>query len=657
MKAAKELREKLIALNDAYRKGEPQVSDLEYDHLVERLRELDPNDPFFKRGIVEEADSRMEKLPLPMFSLEKVKTLKGLRSWLQKMFEAGCRGVVATPKFDGISLLVQEDDEFYKAWTRGNGVEGQRSDSHFHIMGNVKPKSKSPFRYTWGEAIIKKVKFQHLRDEHEGFTYKNARNMVAGLFNSPIGYQSPFMPDVDFVRYGSDLKDDKSNVLWLLNSEFDNSSKFSTFYLEEILELNDEELNEFLDLELHDTFDKEYRIDGIVLEVDEYAVRERLGRLPNGNPAYAIAFKREEWCDTYQTRVLEIEVGIGKSGTMNPVIVVEPVEMEGATVSRVTGYNAAYLVDNHICEGAVIEITRSGDVIPKHLKTLEWNESEYERMMDEIVICPYCQQLMKWDENKVNLICPSEKCRGRVISELVYFFKTMGCEEFSEPTIRKMYDEGWETVVSIFEASLQQLQDLLGKSVGKTVFEQIGKILTDGAPAARYLTALNVFEGKIAEKTCQKIFDSISKSDSFKIWLGELNLADNQLCFERNIEKLVKIDGVGETTAVAFLRGCQKYIDVYRKELEFLPITYVQTPKVETPQGVDRMHVCMTGFRSKELEQALTSKGHVVLSGVTKECTVLVVNDLNSTSSKMEKAKKLGIRIVKREDFENEVLV
>ena len=103
------LRAELVALNKAYREGNPQISDVDYDHMVETLRVNSPEDEFFKKGIVEEATDRMEPLPVPMYSLEKIKTIKDFRKWLQKMFAAGCKEIVATPKFDGISLVVDEE--------------------------------------------------------------------------------------------------------------------------------------------------------------------------------------------------------------------------------------------------------------------------------------------------------------------------------------------------------------------------------------------------------------------------------------------------------------------------------------------------------------------------------------------------------------------
>ena len=300
--SCEELRNQLLAANAAYRSGESIMSDVEYDALVEKLRKLDPSDIFFNKGIVEAADDRMEELPVPMYSLEKIKEIKPLRKWLKKMLDAGACEVVAMPKFDGISLLTYDMDGD-QAWTRGDGIEGQRSDAHFTRMNNGKPKGYFCNVHTWGEAICKKTTFAHLKDELN-VAYKNARNMVAGVFNSSDGFKNPVITYIDFVRYGIDEPIDKDDQLRVLRNRYQNVTPSRTYLIEELLELDDADLNDLIDLELHDEFDAEYKIDGIVLEINEWAVKQQLGRLPNGNPAYSVAFKREEWCDTYQTKVI-----------------------------------------------------------------------------------------------------------------------------------------------------------------------------------------------------------------------------------------------------------------------------------------------------------------------------------------------------------------
>lgn len=648
-----ELRNELYRLNDLYRKGTPEVSDTEYDALVEYLRKQNPEDEFFTKGIVEKATDRMEPLPLPMYSLEKVKTYKELKKWLKKMYDLGARNICITPKFDGISLLVNEQIE--QAWTRGDGVEGQRSDVHYHSLADndhCDLEFSKPY-YTWGEAIFRREDFIAVKEN--GAEYKNARNAVAGLFNSPEG-ANPLLQYVSYVRYGSDLKMSKMEQLATMKQQGFTVAPNFGMYIDEILDTveNPEDDEEYTDADMEKEFDawfedwnRTWNCDGLVFEVDEYDIREKLGRLPNGNPAYAVAFKKPEWVPGYLTTVKDIEANISKDGVWCPVIVVEPVEMDGATVERVTGYNAQYIVDNHIYPGAEIEITRSGQVIPKHIRTVSWSTPAFNRwFMEEGMFCPSCGESMLYDENCVNLVCPNEHCEQRVISQIVYFFKTLGVEGFSEPTIRTLYKEGYDTLDKVLGATIPALQRIFGQVRGMNVFTAISKSIAEEQPLSRIMTALNCFRGVIAESVAEKIISEIGDP---RPYFASRTLEQAEL-------ELSRIGGVGEQSINAFCDGCKRYDDYRRNNPEF-PYTVTITAKKEPVQAAEnQLVVCMTGFRDKELEKRLEEQGHRVVNGVTRDCNVLVVADPNSQSSKSQKAREKGIRIVDRETFTKEIM-
>ena len=641
-KKISELREQIKAYNDAYRKGQPIISDAEYDSLIEKLKEVSPNDELFEKGVIEDANERMEILPLLMYSLDKVKSIKALRGWLEKVYKAGARNIVITPKYDGISLLADEFEN--KAWTRGDGVEGQRCSLHYKVMNNGRGDDAKKIEYTWGEAIIRKSIFTELQEDKD-FSYKNARNMVAGLFNSSEGYNSKYMPYVRFVRYGCEIPENKSVQLDFLAKYFYNVTPYEFILIEILLDEPDNELEKLFD-ELHDKWCDAYKIDGLVLDVNEYEIREKMGRLPNLNPAYTIAYKRDTWCDAYITTVKHIEWGVSKDGVLNPVIVCEPVQMEGVTVSRVTGYNAAYIIENHICSGAIIEITRSGDVIPKHLKTIAYNRDGYVKEMENLALCPSCGCGVKWGDNHVNLICTNPCCKERNISEIVYFWRTLGCEGFDEPIIRKLYENGCRELKNFYIFGTKNFYSrVLGSKKGEAVLNEIMRIRGVGLPLAKVMTAYNIFNGKLAEKTCQYILDNLPDEKILDIEFGAYKVVD------LTVEQLTSISGIGETTAIIFLNGLRNFINRMG-----IKVSYVRTPQVKLEEGVEKLYVCMTGFRDKALEKAFTDKGHEIVAGVTKKCNLLVVKDKNSTSSKMQKAQKEGIRIVTIQEA-NEILL
>ena len=128
----KVLEGKIREYNNAYRRGEPEITDLEFDALVEQLYEINPNADWFKKGVNDEVSGRKEKLPIPMYSLEKVKTYDEIVRWVKSCGLKDEDRLIITPKFDGISLCVDEYNK--KAWTRGDGEVGQNCTSHFEQM-------------------------------------------------------------------------------------------------------------------------------------------------------------------------------------------------------------------------------------------------------------------------------------------------------------------------------------------------------------------------------------------------------------------------------------------------------------------------------------------------------------------------------------------
>lgn len=633
----KELEERIKELNRLYREGNPIVSDSEYDSLVEWLKEEYPDSEAFSKGILEEAEEtdRMQQLPYPMFSLEKVKTIEEVVRWIKDVWKLKeGDSVVITPKYDGISLLVDESTN--DCWTRGDGVEGQASNEHYRKINHGVPMNRLS-GFTFGEAIIPVGMFlKNVKPEG----YKSARNAVAGAFNSKE-LNPALLGNTAYIRYGiMDADTDKSDQLATLWNVY---NPYATSYMvTSVSVFNDKEtavdfLNEFF------TGIKNFKCDGLVIEVNDKDKRKALGRLPNGNPRYAIAYKNPDWQERYVTKVVSIEWNISKDGKSKPVIVFDPVEFDGATVSRCTGYNAKYITDNHVCEGAYIVVSRSGDVIPKHMETQKYDTILFHKMCDDMMICPSCGEPLKWDETMTELACTNPDCKERKIKQMVYFFATLGTEEMQETTVRKFYEAGLDTIEKLTHSFLKELKSVegIGDSLAKKLHKQFNSYLGDGIPFAKLLAALNVFNGVIGEKTCQMIFNSLSDESVDYLF-------DNG---EAPIDQLLSIDGVAEITARAFNDGIKTYFSI----LEQVPvmISYVKEEPaivIDSPESV-----CFSGFRNKEWEERLTKEGHKVVSGVSKNTTILIVKDKSGGSSKTKKAESLNIPILTPDEFKEKM--
>ena len=600
------LEKKIIKANKAYREGNPIMTDQEYDQLIDKLKKENPESEIFKKGVLESGGE--EELPLPMFSLEKVKSEIDVKKWLSKFLPDD--KICIMPKYDGISILVDTQEK--KAWTRGDGVKGfQRSDRFFKLKySDINIGS----RYVWGEAIMSKENFDNYLDK-----YKTARNMVAGLFNSDSFDDT--VKDVDFCPYGSDKECDKEVIL----KEFFKLDASLFYRVVSVKNLMKDPETYFT--ELFNIWSSCYNIDGIVLEVNSYNKKIEMGRMPNGNPYYSIAVKLPQWQEKKEAYVKDIEWGVGKDGVLTPVININPVELGGVTVARISGHNTKYIEDNCIGRGALITVKRSGDVIPKHEKTIEIADV---RLPEK---CPYCNSIL--EKGEVDLICPNEECKERRISQLVFFFKTIGIEEMGEPTIVKLYDNGYKTAREILEAPFSAFP---GKAKFVSLHEQWDKI--GKLPLAKVMTAMNVFGGVLGEKTCQSIFNELREEKVGEILTYPVGDQGRE---QELLESLVTIKGVGDRYAKAFIQGLMKF--------DFNSLPQFEWQVVEEKGEGER--VCFSGFRDKEAETKLQEIGYVIVDSVTKETNILIVKDKTKSSSKIEKAKKLGIKIVEL----NEILV
>lgn len=622
------LENKIKKYNKAYREGKPLISDQEYDQLLEQLREENPESSLLQKAVIEEASSRMQELPLPMFSLEKVKSIGDLKKFIKNNWSKVSNDrIVITPKYDGISLCV--DERSGDAWTRGDGIIGQASRSYYELLQNHKSEKSNRYDYTFGEAIFKIKDFE----ENKG-SYKSARNCVAGLFNAST--IDPLLKSVSYVRYGSDNEDfDKIEQLEFMSSYCEGVTKYWITSVPGLLQCEEKALLEFF----NNLFEKitDYKCDGLVIELNDQKDRRSLGRLPNGNPRYAIAFKNPEWSERSETTVKKIEWNISKDGKAKPVLLFDPVELCGATVQRASAHNAKYLLEHHICEGAIITIARSGDVIPKHIKTLKYDPDKIEDTRNKMQICPCCHSLMNWDNTMTEMVCENPNCKAKKLAQLVFAFSVLGTEEFREPTIKKFFEAGYTTVSSIIELSEEEIIkiDGIGEALSKVLSKQFEVYRNVGFSFAKILTACNLFEGVIAEKTCQMIIDNLSEED--------LNLVYDLT--EIPVENLLKIKGVAMTTAEAFNKGLR----LYKKCEENLRIRYI-----ETPGGAESKDykVCFSGFRDKELENKASENGYEIMNSVSSKTSILVVKKKDSKSSKIDKAKQLGVPVVSKEEFE-----
>lgn len=615
MTEQEDLEFRIEEYNEFYRLGEPRISDTAYDKLMEELQQKFPNSILLKKGVIEQKVSRKEKLPIPMFSLNKVKSVDEIEKWMRSKNLSPGTFIVITPKYDGISLVVEE--LVGNCWTRGDGEIGQKSNKHLASMPHI---GYSYQLTTFGEAIMSKKNFVKYKDK-----FANPRNMVAGLFNRDEPVED--LRDVDYIRYGASDEDIDKNVQLVELNKL--NCVQVPLKICQFRDLDKESLDQ-----LYAYWSENYQIDGLVIDICSAKIRKELGREENMNPAYAMAYKNPEWSGSAEVKVKGITWQVSKQGKLKPVINIESTEVSGVTISNVTGINAAYVFDNNIAEDSVIKIIRSGQVIPKHIDTLSFIEANTFALSDEVSICPCCGYPTIWDETMTELICHNPECKEKKIAKLVHFFTTLEIEEFGEPSIIRLYNAGYDTIEKILNISIKELCEIEGfaKKSAVNLFNQFDNLYLQGKPLAQIIDSLDLTEGKLGQKTIQLIFDNVDFGDLVKF------------------DKLIEVHGIAESSAITFIKAMDQY---WMNKLGTLPIkvTYIESPKVEViGDKYKDQKICFTGCRpTKEQEKEIQAQGGEVVSGVSSKTTLLVIkntDDSTMSSSKAVKAKQLGIKII-----------
>jgi NAD-dependent DNA ligase len=342
---------------------ESPLNDAEYDAIRQYAQRIDPTNVYFA-GIGSQVRGGKVKLPHTMGSLNQI-YMGDYTKWVEK-HAIRDETIVISDKLDGNSSLVVygKDTKLQIAFSRGDGTHGADITRHISKIHNV-PKtifSDGESISIRGEVIITPANFNKIKAQvtsQSGRMYKNPRNFVSGRMNASEGLDIVYA-HIDFVAYEIiDSPLSKSKQFELLKVYGFKTARHVTIkagaagdaYLTQLLQ--------------DSKIQSEYEIDGLVIDVDSVSTRKRISPTKDSlNPEYSVKFKVADASNYAEPTVTGIELNVSKDGIIKPVITFSPVDLVGATVSRCTGFNMKYIYDNKIGPGAVIKITRSGDVIP-----------------------------------------------------------------------------------------------------------------------------------------------------------------------------------------------------------------------------------------------------------------------------------------------------
>lgn len=631
------LLDKIRQHNEEYRQGAPTISDREYDLLVQRLQELDPNNEWFRHiepSLV--SVRRKATLPIPMKSLNKCKDLSSVIKWYKSLGLNENTTLVCMPKFDGLSLLFNEQTE--EAYSRG-GTENEGQDCTAHTK--VACVMKNPaFKYTFGEFVINRQNWERYFSGKQstvtGLPYKSPRNTAAGFLNRDTPCEE--LKHVDFYRYGVDEWTLQSYHAFsdLCESLCESYHQPFLYHTIQAKDLNEETLKQDFC-----QWNKLYPIDGIVIYINDINLWETIGRhQTTGNPLYAIAYKHPDFTDSFETTVKDISWKVSKSGALKPVVNIETVNTGDCNMENPTGYNAGWINNREIAKGAKILVTRSGGVIPKILSVIAPAPfTEQMKLWDDMAECPHCGAPTKWNDAGIELCCTNPHCRGIQLAKIVFFYLTCGAENMGEETLAKIYNAGATSIPKMLDVTFNELIKIegFGESVSNSVLANNRKIM-NGMDMATLMQASDCFMG-IGKVKAQKILDEMTEEARKSFYAHDYTYFAIE---EPKFKELSK-------TQQCFILGINSFFR-FLIETE-IPVLPTQPKEVNANGPCEGMKVCVSGFRDNALDEFIKQNGGQIVSGVSKNTTHLIVRDRTATSAKIDKAQTLGIHILSKNEF------
>jgi DNA ligase (NAD+) len=603
------LRQTIIEANEAYRNGNAIMSDSDYDKLIDQLKELNPNDELLSLvGIQILDETRKVRLPIEMASMNKIKTVEDINDWSRLKSIPKSTLVVITPKYDGLSLCVEESSE--SAFTRGDGQFGQKSNAHYQLMSN-KLKSFDKVQYTYGEVMMSKKTF----NDKYAKDFANPRNLVAGLLNSKEATDS--LKDCEYIKYGAvTTRNDfqsKTQLLDYLNNNQDIKVPYN------VCRISD--LTEDLLVNLFKEYSIDYEIDGLIIEVNDLGTQLTLGReTSTNNPIWARAFKHESFEQKAESDVIGLSWNISKQGLLKPIIHINPIKLDGVTVSNVTGNNAKFIKDMGIGVGSKVIVKRSGMVIPLIVEVTKKVEFQMPVSLDGVEII--------WNENGIELMTATETDEQK-LKKNIAFFEILEADNVSEGVITQLWDAGYTTIKDILSLTKEDLEkiDRFGKRKAKIVYDSIQKSVTD-VSLSKLQHATGIFKGLGSKK---------------------LTLLEHFVT-KPSIDDVMSIEGFADISAKTYVQSYDEFFDFIKD----LPVTIQEKIELE-PVGSDleSMSVVFTGVRRKDLEEIIESRGGKIGGSVSKNTTHLIMKSVGSGSSKEKKAIELGVTIMTVEQLED----
>ncbi|MVO70613.1 NAD-dependent DNA ligase LigA [Paeniclostridium sordellii] len=638
--------------NKYYNEDTPEISDFEYDNLMKELMKIETEHPELKRE--DSPSTRVGGKPLdkfnqvthkiPMLSLSNAYSAQDLRDFDKRVRESVNKDVeyVVEFKIDGLSVgLTYVDGVFKTGATRGNGVIGE------DITQNLKTVKTIPLKIddkeeiiVRGEVYISKENFEKINEQQEenGLQlFANPRNLAAGTLrqlDSKLTAKRPldiFIFNLEYMQ-NEKFKTHSQSLEYLSNLGFKVSPNFKICKtIEDVIE--------HIEYWTINRSDLSFEIDGMVIKVNDLEEREQMGYTAK-SPRWAIAYKFP--AEQKKTKLKDIIVEVGRTGTITPTAILEPVRLAGTVVARATLHNEDYINEKDIRIGDTVLVQKAGDIIPQVVEVIKEDRTGDEIKFNMPEKCPVCHEPTVRLEGEAAVKCINMSCPAQIRRGIIHFASrdAMNIDGLGESIISLLLDNKIiKDVADLYYIKKEDIVNLerLGEKSATNLINAIEK--SKNNDLYRLINGLGIkYIGVKGAKVLAKSFKSLDD------------------IINSSIEELTNLEEFGEVMA-------DSVVEFFKEDKNIVVINKLKEVGVNTLSSnsednglaniFDKMKIVLTGtlptLKRNDAKELIEARGGKATSSVSKSTTFVLAGE--EAGSKLTKANELGVTVIDEAKF------
>jgi DNA ligase (NAD+) len=604
-----QLLEFLQACNALYRSGEPLISDADYDFIfLAELQKRHPSHPYLETVEPEViAVGKTVTLPEPMLSTEKTYTRSGIEKWLSRLKKAAedCDAdfstlmIRATPKLDGYAAY----DDGKVLYTRGDGRRGTDISRVFErglIVGGNGERGQGA-----GEIVVSQ-------------TYFN--NYLADYFENSRNFQASIIKEKELEQHALEAIQNHAAVFFPFSQlpAWQGTAAEVLADFEHVIET----VYKLVD----------YDVDGVVFElIGNERIKKYLGATRHHH-RWQIAYKNN--VETAEVIVLKVTPQTSRSGRVNPVAELTPTKLSGAMISRATAHHYGMVKKLGIGSGTLIELTRSGLVIPKIERVIIPAAPQIPEH------CPSCGSELVWDSDYLYCL-NTTKCPAQIENTIEHFFRTLAnVDGFGQKTVEKLHTFGINSIYAVYQLSMEQLQTMgFGDKTAQNLLDQLHRSRTEAIDDWRFLGAFGIY--RMGLGNCERLLQHHHLLDIFNL----------------SVEDVMNIEGFADKTSAAVVECLAKiktdFMQIYQLGFNLIPTPLIAEQQ-QAISPISGKTIVFTGTmvhgKRDDMSKQAKRLGAKVASSVTGK-TDFLVTGTDVGMAKIAAATEKGVQVISEEEY------